>query len=156
MRAGDFDQGVYFYDRYGREVVHFWLPGRIVAATRCRFASGAWIILDTPAGPQVMRVARSGQVMAPQPITRLLHRLIGARGWLCGLDETNTLYVLDPSTSAMAPVPVLGQVIDYEHGMEEAHLYVLEERDAVLRYASVFTVEPIMTTQGVAPYTPRS
>ena len=137
------DQGVYFYDRDGKQIAQHWLPGRIVAASRCRFSSGAWLIIETERVPLVLRIALSGVIAEPLRIERPLRGLVGARGWLCGVDEAGGLYVLDPIAGAMAAVAVQGEVLDYEHGVEEEQLYVLERRGELLRYASAFSVEQV-------------
>ena len=137
------DHGVYFYDREGKQIAQHWLPGRIVAASRCRFSSGSWLIIEIERVPHVLRLALSGVIAEPLSIERPLRHLVGARGWVCGVDEVGSLYVLDPIAGAMAAVAVQGEVLDYEHGVEEEQLYVLERRGELLRYATAFSVEQV-------------
>lgn len=138
------DQGVYFYGRDGQVLAQHWLPGRIVAAARCHFGSGIWLVISNHRGAQLLHLTHHDTVSPPRPIERPLRRLMGTAHWLCGVDETNILHVLDPATGHMAPIPLPGKPLGYCPGTDEGLLYVLEARSEVLRYISTFAIEQLV------------
>ena len=143
----DKDYGVYFYQPNGQVTAQHWLPGRMVAAARCHFDTGTWIIVTNHSGSQLLRLAPHGTIVNPRPIDRPLRRLVGTSLWLSGVDENDCLYILDPATGHMAPLSLSGNCLAYCPGPDEHTLYVLEERSEVLRYISVFAIEQ-MTAEG--------
>ncbi len=137
------DQGVYFYDRDGKLLAQHWLPGRIVSAARCHFDLGTWVVIANDTSTFILRIGREGTISRPRIIERPLRRLVGTASWVCGVDETDTLYVLDPSTGHMAPLPLQGELRDFSPGPDPGLLYILEGRSEVLRYTSVFAIERV-------------
>jgi serine/threonine protein kinase len=133
------DQAVHFYTNEGRDVGDHWMPGRIIGASRCRNAAGAWVLVQKRGACQLFRVAAEG--IHPYAKTGVaIRRLIAGNGWVCGVNEEQQLVVVDAGTGAHAVVPTEGDILDYEVGVTPDLLYVLEGRGEILKYVTSFQI----------------
>jgi hypothetical protein len=140
LQLGDDNHEVHFLDDDGATVATHWLPGVPIVAARSRDHAGAWVVVLRRKGPELIRVGVEG-ISLNCPINVRPNRLVGGSNWLAGRDEEGGLVIIDPASGSSAAVPVKGDVLDIERGLDESELLVLTRRERVMRYVSSFKMD---------------
>jgi len=134
------DQAVHFYGPEGHLIGEQFLPGKIIVAARCRGAQGAWVQVARRSGLELHRVSLEGS-MAICQLDSVLSSIVGAQQWVCGLDSDQHVVVIDPATGTSVVQLSEGTVLGIERGANQSEIYVVEERQEVLRYLTCYVVE---------------